>query len=72
MKNWFKNLDSQTRKTTLIVMWIITVVLFFAIGFTPDNSAISIVLVWLWIGTLTLSIIISAWSAKFKKDENNE
>lgn len=72
MKNWFKNLEPQARKTTLIILWIITAALFLAIGFAPENSFISNVLVWLWIAALIFSIMFSVWAAKFKKTEKGE
>lgn len=72
MKNWFKNLKPQSRKTTLIILWVITSTLFLVIGSVPENSSISNVLVWLWIAALIFSIIFSVWASKFKKAEKSE
>ena len=72
MKNWFKNLEPTFRKNMLIVFWITTVVLFFIIGIAPENSTISDICVWLWLGSLVCSIIFSVWAAKFKKETDTQ
>ena len=72
MKNWFKNLESTVRKNMLIVFWITTVALFFIIGIAPENSTISDICVWLWLGSLVCSIIFSVWAAKFKKETDTQ
>ena len=68
MKNWFKNLKPAVRKIILIVFWIIVGVSFFIIGYTPEDSSISNICVWVFLVGLVFSIIFSVWSARLKKE----
>ena len=64
MKKWFMNLNPKHRKYTILGLWVATVVLFILIGMTPEHLAMSDIFVCLWLCSLVLSLVLTAWAIK--------